>query len=73
MQNRIKRAFNLSKHLHGEATRPRLVSGIILDTSRRHVPVTFLMRVIDEIQTGGGDYLQLHFRMQRDTGYSLKS
>lgn len=72
MQNRIKKElFNLSKHLQGEATRPRLISGIILDTSRRHVSVMFLMRVIDEIQTGGGNYLQLHF--SDSEGYRLYS
>lgn len=73
MQNCTKKEpFHLPKLLHGEDTRSRLVSGVILDTSRRHVSMTFLMRIIDEIQTGGGDYLQLHFQMQRDTDYSLK-
>lgn len=72
MQNRIrKELFNLSKHIQGEATRSQLISGVILDTSRRHVSLMFLMRIIDEIQTGGGDYLQLHFS---DTeGYRLFS
>ncbi|MEZ0481034.1 family 20 glycosylhydrolase [Planococcus sp. SSTMD024] len=72
MQNRIiKKLFNLSKHLHGEAAQSRLISGIILDTSRRHVSVPFLMRIIDEIQAGGGNYLQLHFSDAE--GYRLYS
>lgn len=72
MQNRIKKKlFNLSKHLHREATQSRLISGIILDTSRRHVSVSFLMRIIDEVQAGGGNYLQLHFSDAE--GYRLYS
>lgn len=72
MRNLIKKKlFSLSKQVYEEVDQPRLVSGIIVDTARRHMSATVLMRIIDEIQAGGGDYLQLHFSDAE--GYRLYS